>query len=618
VVKKLTGVGKQGSVMFIDNSLTQKEGLDVTAIVPPIENLEQIKALVQSNKLVDKRSAKEQLAPVALALEQAIQNDPNILGKDILGQDYEGIVINSRLGPIKVTSPEQKKVIADKQAAKAAARTEQPRTGNKTAVVAIGSFVGHKGHQQLFGYTINKAKEVGGDPYLFMGSAVGADDPIPVADKIKTWKQLYPEYAGNIGAVTQEGGSLMQKIKHELINPLPGKPPRYDNVIIMVGEDQAKMPIAQALMKAVNKFPGYEHVKVQLEVTPRGTGMSFTKLRNVLKTGDEQQAFDMWNDAFNGGQDGAKPLPAAWIKHLMDVSRTGMGVQQKPAVQQPAAPAIGEMRLFNALMKSSLNELSSEKLGQYKKAAGAQASAADKAGDTKKADKRFSGIVKATKKQFANDEKGVAEGHGAMDPATMDKISHSVKAWNNADRNVEQLITQGHTIKFYPDKIEIFKGGDLLYSKDGNFSNVSNGMVVRAKNLVSNLIYKSKQGVAEGAPIVVAQAPIHIRNPKKDPQPYRNQGDIVPPTKSPSTEKRGVKGRPGQRPMPKYDETMLPTSAFAGSDKNKLAPQGQLKGTAPKKYPKNKLVGENKCVPIGEAYEVEMALAILKLFEDKK
>jgi len=65
---------------------------------------------------------------------------------------------------------------------------------------------------------------------------------------------------------------------------------------------------------------------------------------------------------------------------------------------------------------------------------------------------------------------------------------------------------------------------------------------------------EKQEGVAEGAPIVVAQAPIHIRNPKKAPQSYRNQGDIVPPTKPPSTEKRGVKGRPGQRPMPKYDE----------------------------------------------------------------
>ena len=68
------------------------------------------------------------------------------------------------------------------------------------------------------------------------------------------------------------------------------------------------------------------------------------------------------------------------------------------------------------------------------------------------------------------------------------------------------------------------------------------------KKIVYDIVHE--QGVAEGAPIVVAQAPIHIRNPKKAPQPYRNQGDIVPPTKPPSTEKRGVKGRPGQRPMP--------------------------------------------------------------------
>jgi hypothetical protein len=62
-----------------------------------------------------------------------------------------------------------------------------------------------------------------------------------------------------------------------------------------------------------------------------------------------------------------------------------------------------------------------------------------------------------------------------------------------------------------------------------------------------------EQGVAEGAPIVVALPPIDVRNPKKAPQPYRNQGDIVPDTKPPSTEKRGVKGRPGQRPMPTYE-----------------------------------------------------------------
>jgi hypothetical protein len=56
-----------------------------------------------------------------------------------------------------------------------------------------------------------------------------------------------------------------------------------------------------------------------------------------------------------------------------------------------------------------LQELSTDLLSRYKKKASDQASAADKAGDTKKADKRFSGIIKATNKQFANDAKGVAE-----------------------------------------------------------------------------------------------------------------------------------------------------------------------------------------------------------------
>jgi hypothetical protein len=43
-------------------------------------------------------------------------------------------------------------------------------------------------------------------------------------------------------------------------------------------------------------------------------------------------------------------------------------------------------------------------LGRYKTAAAADASAADKRGDFKHADKRFGGIIKATKKQFKNDE----------------------------------------------------------------------------------------------------------------------------------------------------------------------------------------------------------------------
>jgi len=57
----------------------------------------------------------------------------------------------------------------------------------------------------------------------------------------------------------------------------------------------------------------------------------------------------------------------------------------------------------------SIDELSTNKLADYKKKAGENASAADKAGDTKTGNKRFSGIMKATRKQFDNDAKQKTE-----------------------------------------------------------------------------------------------------------------------------------------------------------------------------------------------------------------
>ena len=361
-IKKLLSVGQTGSVMFVNNSLTQKEGLDVTALIPPLENLEQLKSMLSdksTGSLQRKRDVEASLAPVKVALEKAIIEDPNIIGKDILGQDYEGIVINSRLGPIKVTSQQQRDVITTKNAAKAAARAEQPRSNsNKTAVVAIGSFVGHRGHEELFDYTIKKAAEVSGDAYLFIGNAVGKDDPIPPEVKVQTWHKMYPKYAGHISSV-QAGGSILQKIKHELINPLPGKPPRYDNIIIMVGKDQANMPIAGALMKAVNKFQGYEHVKVNLEVTPRGTGISFTKLRDILKdpNATPEQQYAVWTQGFD-----EKKLGRDWIKHLMNITRKGMGLQmpQQPQ-QEPVAEAMLPTSTFTGSKKNKLGSA-----GQWK------------------------------------------------------------------------------------------------------------------------------------------------------------------------------------------------------------------------------------------------------------
>ena len=309
-IKQALVAASDPKIKIITNHLTQ-QGINVESIIDPVLNLDP-----------KKKENKEAFDQAKQKLSDAIINSPNLKGKDVLGSNIEGIVVNMPSGRLfKVTSQQMKSVMATKNSP--APKKEGPL---KTAVVAIGSFAGHRGHEELFQYTVNKAKEVGGDPYLFIGNAVGVDDPIPPAIKVQTWHKLYPAYAKNISSVMQ-GGSIMQKIKHELINPTPGKPPKYDNIIIMVGGDRKDLPFASALMKAVNKFPGYEHVKVSLEVTPRGTGMSFTKLRNILKdpNATPEQQYALWAQGFD-----EKKLGKDWIMHLMDVSRKGMGITAAP------------------------------------------------------------------------------------------------------------------------------------------------------------------------------------------------------------------------------------------------------------------------------------------------
>jgi hypothetical protein len=66
-------------------------------------------------------------------------------------------------------------------------------------------------------------------------------------------------------------------------------------------------------------------------------------------------------------------------------------------------------KMSSILKGLQLNELSNTKLGDYKTAAGADASKADSEGDYKRGNKRMSGIIKATKKEFANDAKKLKE-----------------------------------------------------------------------------------------------------------------------------------------------------------------------------------------------------------------
>jgi len=329
------------NIKMINNTLSHK-GIDVSKIVNPIvKNAEALtSAVAQRGDTPDKQKAKLILSKARQALSNAIISSP-IAGKDQLGDMIEGLVINMPSGTLaKVTSPDMQNKMAAKQA-----MNKKPTEGSnrvKPAVVTIGSFVGHKGHQQLIQQTIDTAKSVGGDPYIYVSPVTNpTDDPIPPGDKVRTLRKLYPKYANNI-QVWNPQGTPMKKIEKELV--LPANSP-YNKVILLVGDDRYEgmknwMDSLEKRMKdpaSIAKYGGtqnqvdFETVRTERDPNKGGTGISFTQLRNVLSNpnASEQDKLKTWYNAFD-----TNTLGSDWVEHLMDVTAKNMGIQQQQAIKE--------------------------------------------------------------------------------------------------------------------------------------------------------------------------------------------------------------------------------------------------------------------------------------------
>ena len=109
-------------------------------------------------------------------------------------------------------------------------------------------------------------------------------------------------------------------------------------------------------------------------------------------------------------------------------------------------------------------------------------------------------------------EEALGVGHN---PRTIDKISQSVNSWRNDEKVVDQFVTQGHTIKFYPDRMEIYRGADLLTTKLGNFEPLQNKHIVAAKTAVGNLIRKRSSVSKESASNAIDRTAKDLVNPPK-------------------------------------------------------------------------------------------------------
>ena len=361
-------------IKFVNNQL-QQQGLNVSNIIAPVVNMdEKLRMALVSRAKADplKAHAKEVLTKARKQLSDAIMNSPKVKGKDQLGKNMEGLVINLPSGRLaKVTSTEMK----TKMAAKQAASVNYDKT-LRTAVVAMGNFAGHRGHEQLIDYAIAKAKELHGTPFVFVGHKVGPDDPIDIETKLQTLRKLYPGVEISVvqnqvdpatGAETP--GNIFKKMEYELVK----KPPYYNNIVITVGSDQAGVAkVAQNMQDRFSRFAPLSHVKVSAYVTPResavgGTGVSTTQLRQALANPNlsEEEKLAVWSRAYN-----VKKLGVDWIKHLMDVARKHMNLskidQKITEIEGDSTSPITGRRIYDEAKRSRVRPASEKFLDKLK------------------------------------------------------------------------------------------------------------------------------------------------------------------------------------------------------------------------------------------------------------
>jgi hypothetical protein len=124
-----------------------------------------------------------------------------------------------------------------------------------------------------------------------------------------------------------------------------------------------------------------------------------TRIYKTIKNRTEDQGLMGWQQSYI-------TLAADYLNSVAD----SLEHDSKVSEMTGGVLAGGMSNFEEDVAEDQINELSPETLASYKKKAGADATAADKRGDYARGNKRMRGIIKATKKEFDKDAKGVTEG----------------------------------------------------------------------------------------------------------------------------------------------------------------------------------------------------------------
>jgi hypothetical protein len=440
---------------------------------------------------------------------------------------------------------------------------------NNEVAIIFGRFnPPHKGHRAAWELASRS-------PVWFVGTnrdTVGPKDPLPFDVKVEAMKTIWPEVEGHIMAETSwltMASEIYKKYPKATLLCLTDEDWVTKTIVQYNGKEGAhgfynfknitqkptpRLSSATALRDAVAKDDRAafsQAAGVDADTKIAGTTFFDLVAKYLLPYANVPKKVPAKKKKEPAATEGKKPEHNLGVGWMLDKDKKlGQKVAQNKArarqerqtmLKYAGKKDLGKEQGVAEVSKSTLDRYVTKAVDDHGHADFAARQSKDDPSkrsyhvDQKKtAEKRRQGISRALDRMS---KEGVAEGDR---PGMKDGRPYSDPLRRHPGN--DSYMTPEYLIQKYQDELKKIAAGPYKRPKD----------VAMYKARIAKL--QRQQGVAEGAPIVVAQAPIDVRNPKKAPQPYRNQGDIVPPTKPPSTEKRGVKGRPGQRPMPKYDE----------------------------------------------------------------
>lgn len=172
---------------------------------------------------------------------------------------------------------------------------EQPQ---RLAVIGWGRGMGHEGHMFLASSVITHAKELGGDPFMYLSQTFGPKDPLKPEEKVAIYQKVFPQH----GHIFRTKDTIVNAMK-ELSQA------GYTQVIVVVGDDQVNA--FQFLAKSNGKptkagdvpynFPGgVEVIKRQDTSDTRADGNPgprATDLRNAVDPAQghsEAEQYAIW------------------------------------------------------------------------------------------------------------------------------------------------------------------------------------------------------------------------------------------------------------------------------------------------------------------------------------